>query len=53
MRTDLDRKICRILFHIYGARMVLFHGFIKKSAATPQTEMDTALARKRNLEKRR
>jgi phage-related protein len=27
--------------------------FIKKSAATPQTEMDTALARKANLEKRR
>ena len=25
VRTELDRKICRILFAIYGSRMVLFN----------------------------
>jgi phage-related protein len=53
VRTDLDRKICRILFGIYGPRMVLFHGFVKKSQATPGVDMDTALERKRSMEKRR
>ncbi len=53
VRTDLDRKICRILFGIYGPRMVLFHGFVKKSRSTPQVDMDAALARKRAMEKRR
>jgi len=53
VRTGLDRKICRILFGIYGSRMVLFHGFIKKSQATLQVEMDTALGRKSNMETRR
>src|SRR5262249_44907931 len=43
VRTDLDQKICRVLFSIYGARMVLFHGFIKKSKATSQSDMNTAL----------
>jgi phage-related protein len=53
VRTELDRKICRILFAIYGSRMVLFHGFIKKSQSIPQADMTTALERKRTMEKRR
>jgi phage-related protein len=53
VRTALDRKICRILFAVYGARMVLFHGFIKKSQSTSRADMTTALDRKRNMEKRR
>lgn len=53
VRTDLDRKICRVLFGIYGSRMVLFHGFIKKSRSTPRVDMDTALRRKKNMETRK
>lgn len=53
VRTDLGNRICRILFSIHGARMVLLHGFIKKAQQTPQTEMDIALKRKRIMEKRR
>lgn len=53
VRTELDRKICRILFGIYGSRMALFHGFIKKSQSTPRADMITALDRKRNMENRR
>ena len=53
VRTSLDRKICRILFCIYGSRMILFHGFIKKSQSTPQVDLDTALGRKKYMETRR
>lgn len=53
VRTELDRKICRILFAIYGSRMILFHGFIKKSQSTPGADMITALDRKRTMENRR
>ncbi len=53
VRTELDRKICRILFAIYGSRMVLFHGLIKKSHSTPRADMIAALDRKRNMENRR
>ena len=52
VRTKLNNKICRILFGIYGPRMVLFHGFIKKDRAIPKVDMETALNRKRTMEKR-
>ena len=50
VRTDLTRnRIARILFYIDGRhRMVLLHGFIKKTRQTP--DADLALAR-RNKEK--
>ena len=41
-------RIARILFCQSGDRMVLLHGFIKKSRATPVE--DLALARKRQKE---
>lgn len=46
VRTDLGRnRIARILFYIDRLeRMVLLHGFIKKTQRTP--EDDLALARK-------
>lgn len=53
VRTDLENRICRILFGMYGPRMVLFHGFIKKSRSTPKVDMDTGLDRQRAMEKRR
>lgn len=40
-----DGRIARVLFGIADARMVLLHGFIKKSPTTPQ--QDLALARQR------
>lgn len=53
VRTELHGRTCRILFGIYGRRMILFHGFVKKTQKTPQREFETALARKRHLENRR
>lgn len=53
VRTDLKDRTCRIMFGIYGSRMVLFHGFIKKDRAISKADMGTALERKKALEKRK
>jgi phage-related protein len=45
VRTRLKDRIARVLFGIVDGKMVLLHGFIKKSQATPAD--DLALARKR------
>ncbi len=46
IRSNLsDGKIGRVLFGIAGGSLVLLHGFIKKTQATPKAEID--LARKR------
>ena len=49
VRTDLpSRTIARVLFCIQEGRILLLHGFIKKTRKTP--DMDLALARKRRRE---
>jgi phage-related protein len=46
IRSNLkDGKIGRVLFGLGGGRMVLLHGLIKKTQATPKSDLD--LARKR------
>lgn len=45
VRTKLNNRIARILFFIDNGVMVLLHGFIKKTKATPEPEK--RLARQR------
>ncbi len=45
VRTSLTRRIARTLFAVESGVMVLLHGFIKKTQATPGSEL--ALAEKR------
>ena len=45
VRSNLKDRIARVLFGIVDGEMVVLHGFIKKSQATPAG--DLALARKR------
>jgi len=45
VRSNLKDRIARVFFTIDGDRMVLLHGFIKKSQATPKSDLE--LARKR------
>lgn len=45
VRTQLPTRIARVLFTVKGKHMVLLHGFIKKSQATPA--QDSELAEKR------
>jgi phage-related protein len=53
VRTQLDRnRIARILFYIdRRQRLVVLHGFIKKSRKTPPTDLDLARANKRTHER--
>ncbi|MUL39321.1 type II toxin-antitoxin system RelE/ParE family toxin [Gloeocapsopsis dulcis] len=51
VRTNLPScRIARVLFCIYEGRMVLLHGFIKKTQKTPKQDLDLARERKRKLE---
>ena len=50
VRTNLpDKKIARVLFCAHAGRMVLLHGFIKKTPKTPKTDLDLAKKRMRGL----
>ena len=40
--TRLDQRIARIIFTVFDRRMVLLHGFIKKSQKTPASDLDLA-----------
>ena len=49
IRTGLaSRRIARVIFSLRGGRIVILHGFIKKSQKTPPD--DLALARRRDRE---
>src|ERR1700758_5814554 len=44
VRSDLTQgRIARVLFCIEHGRMVLLHGFIKKTQKTPDTDLELAL----------
>lgn len=45
VRIHLQDRIARVLFTVQDSMIVLLHGFIKKSQATPKTELQ--LAKKR------
>lgn len=51
VRSSLDRRIARILFTLSGEKMVLLHGFVKKSQKTPLSDLEVARSRKLELEK--
>lgn len=50
VRITFEGGIARVLFTVQGNRMVLLHGFIKKSQKAPRNELDTARQRLRQLE---
>ena len=50
VRTHLEDGIARVLFTVRENRMVLLHGFIKKSQKTPKNELETAKKRLKRLE---
>lgn len=50
VRTDLPRgRIARVLFCVHERKMILLHGFIKKTQKTPKADRDLALERKKKL----
>ena len=48
VRIHLEGRIARVLFTTADGKMVLLHGFIKKSAATPKNDLELAKARMRS-----
>jgi phage-related protein len=53
VRTNLPgNRIARVIFYVDSKqRMVLLHGFIKKTRATPDADLDLAPANKRKHER--
>lgn len=50
IRSDLTQgRIGRVIFCVTGQRMVLLHGFIKKTQKTPRRELDLALKRMKEV----
>ena len=52
VRIRLDNRIARVLFVLEGSTMVLLHGFIKKTQATSQSDLDLAKDRLKQLRRR-
>jgi phage-related protein len=42
VRTQLPTRIARVLFTVKDSQMVLLHGFIKKTQATPSADVELA-----------
>jgi phage-related protein len=52
IRSGLDRgRIARIVFCVNEGHMVLLHGFVKKSRKTPQSELELARKRQKEVER--
>jgi len=50
VRSDLTGgRIARVLFCIHNSRMVLLHAFIKKTQKTPDTDLELATKRKKEI----
>ena len=52
VRTRLSTRIARVLFVLDGDTMVLLHGFIKKEQKTPKPDLDLAMDRRKQLQRR-
>ena len=50
VRSDLARGIARVFFTVIDAEIVLLHGFVKKSRATPATELEAAKKRMKEIQ---
>lgn len=51
VRSVLPTRIARLLFCFHDGLIVVLHGFIKKTRATPRSDLDLARARLRLLRK--
>jgi phage-related protein len=52
IRSSLERnRIARVIFCIADGRMVLLHGFIKKTQQTPKADLDIARYRQNEVER--
>lgn len=48
--TLTGNRIARVLFCLHDGRMVLLHGFVKKTQKTPDMDLELAMKRKKEIE---
>ncbi|MDR1317241.1 MAG: type II toxin-antitoxin system RelE/ParE family toxin [Spirochaetales bacterium] len=51
VRSTIPDGICRILFTVTKTKMVLLHGFVKKTQKTPPKELEIARNRLKEFNK--
>jgi phage-related protein len=52
IRSHLTRgRIARVIFCVHGGRMVLLHGFEKKTQKTPRPDLELARKRQKDVER--
>jgi phage-related protein len=51
VRSNISTGIARVFFTVSDSLMILLHGIVKKSQKTPESDLDTARHRLKNLEK--
>ncbi len=51
VRSNIKDGIARVIFYVENNKMILLHGFIKKTQATPKKELDLAIKRFKELSK--
>lgn len=44
-----DGRIARVIFVVMAGRMVLLHGFVKKTRKTPKSDLDLAVRRSKGI----
>ena len=49
VRSNIPEGIARVLFTVVGADMVLLHGFVKKTQATPKADLALAQTRMKEV----
>lgn len=49
IRSEIPTGTARVFFTLLGSTMVLLHGFIKKSNATPEPDLQTARRRRKEV----
>jgi len=49
VRSNIPEGIARVLFTVVGAEMVLLHGFVKKTQATPKADIALAVLRMKEV----
>lgn len=45
VRSNISNGIARVIFFVEDNKIILLHGFIKKTQETPQKELDVAIKR--------
>jgi phage-related protein len=51
VRSTLPNTIARVLFCMHEERMILLHGFVKKTQKTPLHDLEMALARAKEVKR--